>query len=153
MVPSGNKLWIIGAITDKQAALIWRKVAFVRRRADRDCGSPCGLNVAGRIRCEKDLNRYKLADNAKIRVFKPNTINSSFMILIPSEDTLPDSAREEVPFFLKSSSEDERQAKVDLYLTDDRDLNFTSSGDIHLIHFPSLLEIPILMDNASPWFF
>jgi hypothetical protein len=81
---------------------------------------------------EKDLNRYKLADGAKIRVFKPNTINSSFMVLIPSSNPLPDDIKQEVPFFLKASSEDERRAKVDLYLTEDRDLNFTSSGDLQL---------------------
>ena len=81
---------------------------------------------------EKDLNRYKLAEGAKIRVFKPNTINSSFMVLIPSVEPVPDELRQEVPFFLKSSSEDERRAKVDLFLTDDRDLNFTSSGDFQL---------------------
>ncbi|MDQ6989354.1 MAG: hypothetical protein Q9M19_05675 [Mariprofundaceae bacterium] len=81
---------------------------------------------------EKDLSRYKLAENAAIRVFKPNTINSSFMILIPSTEPLPDDLKQEVPFFLKSSTEDERQAKVDLFMTDDRDLNFTSSGDLQL---------------------
>jgi len=81
---------------------------------------------------EKDLSRYKLADNASIRVFKPNTINSSFMVLIPSTEPLPDDLQQEVPFFLKSSTEDERQAKVDLFMTDDRDLNFTSSGDLQL---------------------
>lgn len=81
---------------------------------------------------EKDLSRYKLADNASIRVFKPNTINSSFMVLIPSTEPLPDGLKQEVPFFLKSSTEDERQAKVDLFMTDDRDLNFTSSGDLQL---------------------
>lgn len=81
---------------------------------------------------EKDLSRYKLADNASIRVFKPNTINSSFMVLIPSTEPLPDELRQEVPFFLKSSTEDERRAKVDLFMTDDRDLNFTSSGDLQL---------------------
>ena len=81
---------------------------------------------------EKDLSKYKLAANAAIRVFKPNTINSSFMILIPSTEQVPGELKQEVPFFLKASSEDERQAKVDLFMTDDRDLNFTSSGDLQL---------------------
>lgn len=83
---------------------------------------------------EKDLSKYKLADNASIRVFKPNTINSSFMVLIPSTEPLPDEIKQEVPFFLKSSTEDERRAKVDLFMTDDRDLNFTSSGDLQLAY-------------------
>jgi len=81
---------------------------------------------------DKDLDRYKLAHNAVIRVYKPNTINSNFMVLIPSEEPLPDDIKQEVPFFLKSSTEDERRAKVDLFLTDDNDINFTSSGDVQL---------------------
>ena len=54
------------------------------------------------------------------------------MVLIPSAEPLPDELKQEVPFFLKSSTEDERRAKVDLFMTDDRDLNFTSSGDLQL---------------------
>jgi len=83
---------------------------------------------------EKDLDKYRLIDNASIRVYLPNTINSSFMILIPSEDPLPDEMKHETPFFLKASSEDERRAKVDLFITESNDLNLTSSGDLQVAY-------------------
>lgn len=81
---------------------------------------------------EKDLDKYRLADNAYIRVFQPNTVNSNFLVLIPSVRPLPDSLKKETPFFLQASDEDLKQAKIDLLLTEDYDLNFTSSGDLQM---------------------
>lgn len=81
---------------------------------------------------EPDLNRYKINEDAHIRVFKPNTINSNFFILIPSEDPLPDSRKSEEPFFLKNAGEDEKRAKIDLALSNTADLIFTSTDDVQL---------------------
>ncbi|RLA60475.1 MAG: hypothetical protein DRQ89_12805 [Epsilonproteobacteria bacterium] len=79
-----------------------------------------------------DLDRYRIDESAHIRVFKPNTINSSFFILIPSEEVLPDDRREEVPFFLQGKAEDEKKQKVDLAIDNDGDLIYTPAGDLQL---------------------
>jgi hypothetical protein len=80
---------------------------------------------------ESDLDKYTLTDTASIRVFKSNTINSNFFILIPSEQNLSGDRKEETPWFLEGSKEDEKRTKVDLTLTDDGDLALTTS-DLHL---------------------
>lgn len=94
------------------------------------------IPVSGELVIELDgdhnLDIYTTTDNAYARVFLPNTINSNFMIMIPSPeapDTLPSN---EVPFFLASKKEDERRAGVDLAYNDNRDLVLTSSGDLQL---------------------
>lgn len=79
-----------------------------------------------------DLDRYRIDESAHIRVYKPNTTNSSFFILIPSEAPLPDDRREETPFFLQGKPEDEKRQKVDLALSDTNDLIFTSNSDLKL---------------------
>ena len=81
---------------------------------------------------ERNMNLYKTAEQAYIRVFAPNTINSSFYVLIPSTQPLPDDRNDEVPWFLAKSAEDEQRAKVDLALADNGDLTFTTNGDIKL---------------------
>jgi hypothetical protein len=92
--------------------------------------------VSGEIILELDgepnLGIYEIADDAHIRVYQPNTINSSFYVLIPSTDTLPDDRKEEVPWFLAKSAEDEKRAKVDLAIDENGDLNFTTNGDLRL---------------------
>ena len=79
-----------------------------------------------------DLDRYKLSDGAYIRVFKPNTINSSFFIMIPSTEVLDDNIRSDIPWFLKGSTGTDKRQKVDLNLTEDGDLNFDPTGDLQL---------------------
>jgi len=81
---------------------------------------------------EPDLHRYQLADNAGARVYKQNTLNSNFLVLIPTvgDPGNPPNSRE--PFFLQSKKEDEKKAGVDLFLNNDLDLSFTSSNDIKL---------------------
>lgn len=81
---------------------------------------------------ERDLDKYKVSENASIRVFAPNTVNSSFYVLIPSTDPLPDGRNDEVPWFLAKSAEDEKRAKVDLAIGPDGDLILTSNGDLKL---------------------
>lgn len=81
---------------------------------------------------DADLDKYKVTDNATIRVFKPNTINSSFLILIPSPVELDDEVKQDVPWFLSGSSESEKRQKIDLMITEDGDLDFTPSEDVQL---------------------
>jgi hypothetical protein len=93
--------------------------------------------VSGEIILELDgprnLDIYKTVDNASIRIFAPNTINSAFYVLIPSPDPLPDDRSDEVPWFLAKSSEDEKRAKVDLAIDNTTgDLIFTPNSDVRL---------------------
>lgn len=81
---------------------------------------------------EPDLNKYKLNENSHIRVFKPNTINSNFYILIPTEQDLEDDRKDITPWFLRQSGEDEKKQKVDLLLGQGNDLNFGNTGDLNL---------------------
>ena len=79
-----------------------------------------------------NLSKYKTIDNATIRVFKKNTINSNFFVLIPSNEPLPPTLNKPIPWFLRSSSQDEKNAGVDLLIDESGDLQFTSSGDLKL---------------------
>ena len=81
---------------------------------------------------EDDLDRYKIAENANIRVFAPNTVNSQFFVLIPSTTPLDEAPALETPWFLRTSGEDEKRMKIDLALNDDMDLSLTSSNDLTL---------------------
>lgn len=92
--------------------------------------------VSGEIILEldgnRDMDRYQINDQAYVRVFAPNTINSSFYVLIPSPEALPDDRVDEVPWFLAKSAEDEKRAKIDLALDMSGDLTFTTNGDVKL---------------------
>lgn len=79
-----------------------------------------------------NLNLYRIADSASVRIFAPGTTNSSFFILIPSTSPLPDNRQEEVPWFLAKSADDEKRAKVDLAIGANGDLNFTTNNDLQL---------------------
>lgn len=81
---------------------------------------------------EPDLDRYKLSESAHIRVFKQNTVNSSFYILIPSTEALDDDATDDPPWFLASSSVVEKRQKVDLNIDESGEINFDSTGDLQL---------------------
>lgn len=81
---------------------------------------------------EADLDRYKSGDNAYIRVFAPNTINSNFYVLIPSTDPLPAELNKPVPWFLRSKSQDEKNAGVDFALNGLGDIVLDNSGDLKL---------------------
>jgi hypothetical protein len=92
--------------------------------------------VSGEIILELDgdrnMNIYQTADQAYIRVFAPNTVNSGIYVLIPSPDPLPDNRVDEVPWFLAKSAEDEKRAKIDLAIDPSGDLTFTTNGDVKL---------------------
>lgn len=79
-----------------------------------------------------DLAKYKLAEGASIRVYQPNTINSSFYVLIPSTTPLDTDRVDDVPWFLAKSAEDEKRAKIDLAIDDKGEINFTTNGDLTL---------------------
>lgn len=81
---------------------------------------------------EPDLDKFKIDENATVRVFKPNTISSNFLVMIPSEEPLTDQQVGETPFFLMSKNEDEKRAGIDLALNDNGDLIFTPGGDLQL---------------------
>lgn len=81
---------------------------------------------------DADLIRYKLAENAYIRIFKPNTINSSFFIMIPSSEELDDTTKSDTPWFLQGADGTEKRQKVDLNINENGDLNFNSTGDLQL---------------------
>ena len=94
------------------------------------------IPVSGEIILELDgdnnLSNYKISEDAHLRVYKPNTTNSAFYTLIPSETPLNDDRTDEVPWFLAKKSTDERKAKVDIALSDSSDLMFTTNGDLVL---------------------
>lgn len=79
-----------------------------------------------------NLNQYRVADSANIRVFLPATTNSSFYILIPSQEPLTDSRSNELPWFLQSAAADEIKTKVDIAIDDNSEINFTTNNDLQL---------------------
>jgi len=82
---------------------------------------------------EPDMDRYKTADGATVRVYAPQTVNSSLYVLIPSAVPLDQSqVQKETPWFLRNRGEDEKQAGVDLLIDDTGDIQFTPAGDVQL---------------------
>lgn len=92
--------------------------------------------VSGEIILELDgeanLDKYKTADNAYIRIYKPNTTNSQFYTLIPTVDPPTNPRQEETPWFLAKSADDEKNAKIDFSLSEAGDLNLSTNGDLSL---------------------
>jgi hypothetical protein len=81
---------------------------------------------------ESNLSRYKVNDNANVRVYKKNTTHSGFYILIPSNDPINPETFKDTPWFLQTKLSDEKQAKVDLALKSNGDIIFTSNSDLQL---------------------
>lgn len=81
---------------------------------------------------ETDLDKYKLSEAANIRIFKQNTINSGFFILIPSTEELEDDEDRDVPWFLTASDVVERRQKVDFNIDENGEINFSNTGDLQL---------------------
>jgi len=79
-----------------------------------------------------NLSRYKISDNASVRIFQPNTVNSSLYLVIPSKAGAPSDVLQETPWFLKTSSTDEQLAKIDLMLSKTGDLMIVPSSDVKL---------------------
>ena len=93
---------------------------------------PVSGNIVLELDGEADLDKYKVNENANVRVFKPNTINSGFYILIPSEEDLPADLKVDLPFFLQTKGEDEKRQKVDLAIGNTGDLIFDHTDDLGL---------------------
>lgn len=86
------------------------------------------LTVSG----DPNMGLYLLTDKASIRIFKPNTTNSSQYILIPSPNPLPNSRADEIPWFMTSKGNDEKNTKIDIALGDKGQILQTATGDIAL---------------------
>jgi hypothetical protein len=71
---------------------------------------------------DADLDKYRKIDSAYIKIYAPNTTNSSFFILVPIASSEPNTIRPSDPWFLKTSSEDERNCGIDFLLNDNGDL-------------------------------
>lgn len=81
---------------------------------------------------EPDLDKYKLIDQAYIRIYKPNTVNSSFYVLIPSTEPITDVQSKETPWFLKADDAVAKKQKVDISINDDGDIVLGSTSDVQL---------------------
>jgi len=94
------------------------------------------IPVSGEIVLElsgdPDLSKFKTSENATVRIFKPNTVNSQFFLVLPTTGAVAPQPLNEVPWFLQTKKEDEKQAGVDLALDANGDLMFTSNGDLSL---------------------
>jgi len=94
------------------------------------------IPISGEIVIElsggSNLDQYTVINQANVRVFLPRTTNSNFYILIPSANPLPNSRKEDIPWFLTSAGNDLQQMKVDLAIDVNGDINFASNGDLVL---------------------
>lgn len=81
---------------------------------------------------DSDLSKFTTADSASIQIFKPNTTNSNFFIMIPTGYSEAGVMQTEAPWFMRTKKEDERRAKIDLLVNDNNDLVFTPNGDLAL---------------------
>lgn len=81
---------------------------------------------------EQNLDRYKIGDSSHLRIYKPNTTNSAFYILIPTDAEIEPEAKNATPWFLKTSDIIEKKQKIDININDSGDVNFNSTGDLQL---------------------
>jgi hypothetical protein len=81
---------------------------------------------------DANLDAYRLADQASIRIFKPSTVNSSQYVLIPTPASLDNTRSDEIPWFQVSSPADEKKTKIDMAIGDDGKLLLTPNGDVAL---------------------
>lgn len=95
---------------------------------------PISGDILIELNGEEDLTKYKINEGAHIRVFKPNTINSNFYVLIPTNRPVADTRKELTPWFLRTKGEDLKRIKVDLELDEKNDLRFATSGDLGLAY-------------------
>jgi hypothetical protein len=93
---------------------------------------PISGEIVIELEGEPNLDRYKISEDAHIRIFKLNTINSGFFVLIPSTSELSDDLKSETPWFLRGDDTVIKRQKVDLNLNKDGDINFNSTGDLQL---------------------
>jgi hypothetical protein len=119
---------IIFIQSDEERVPSQRSVANIRE-------VPISGDIILELTGEGNLSKYRRDDNASIRVYKPNTANSLFYIVVPSEEPLNDTiAMKELPWFLKNVGQDEVRAKIDFKLHSSGDLVFKSDGDVQMAY-------------------
>ena len=94
---------------------------------------PVSGEIVLELNGDDDLDKYKISENARVRVYLPNTVNSNFLVSIPTPvppGTAPGGGG--TPYFLSGKSEDEKRAGVDLSVNSSFDLVFTPTSDIQL---------------------
>jgi hypothetical protein len=141
---SGTQINLSGTADDGSANIdkfsvgqaIFLKSDVVINTEQRSIISIKKVPVSGEIILEldgdPDLDRFKISENAYVRVYLPNTTNSQFFISIPTPQPPDAEVPGTVPFFLKTKAEDERKAGVDLLLNNDNDLQLTAAGDLDI---------------------
>jgi hypothetical protein len=123
-----NKLYINQFVLIQSSAMPFPSQRLIAGIREIPVSGEIVLTLSG----EANLQEYQLADQASIRIFKPNTVNSSQFVLIPTPIPLDNGRQDEVPWFQTSSAADEKKAKIDIAIGEDGTLQLTSSGDIAL---------------------
>lgn len=142
---SGNQINIAGtqngtSIVDKlyvgQSIMLQSSVQTFpeQRKIQSITQVPISGEIVLELEGDRNLDRYKIADSANIRIYKPNTANSSVYVLIPSQEPLANDIKTETPWFLKSSDIVEKRQKVDLNIDDSGDLTLNSNSDLQLTY-------------------
>jgi hypothetical protein len=76
------------------------------------------------------LSGYKLSDNAKIKTYLPNTVNSLKLIAIPSQQPVTITGRMKIGAQIEELDTLAKVAKTDFLLNSNGDIAFTSGGDV-----------------------
>lgn len=126
-LPNINKLYLNQSVVMRSTTSPIPERRYIRRIKEIQTGE-----IVVELSGDADLSKYKIDEGATFRVFKSNTINSDFFLLIPSNEPVDTVTQEKVPWFLETSAEDEKRAQVDLLIGDDGDLKFTQSNDLQL---------------------
>lgn len=79
---------------------------------------------------ELKLSDYKIIDNAKVRGYLPNTVNSSMLIAIPSQSAPVNQNQVNLGPGLDQLNSVAQLSKVDFLLTDQGDIALLPNGDI-----------------------
>lgn len=85
---------------------------------------------------DSDLSLFTTAQNAQMKAFLPNTVNSNKIINIPTLQSIPEPnaaipKTRKIPATINLNRQ-QRAMGVDIALTDDFDIAFTNSGDIKI---------------------
>jgi len=81
---------------------------------------------------DQDLERFRIEDGFGVKVFKPNTVNEYFDIMIPSDSS--DVTLESLSEYLEAAPSIVKNAGTDLRLSNTGDLSLTESEDLNLIN-------------------
>ena len=127
--PTKNKIYVNQPIFLRSSTVVVPEQRIITSIREIAISNELVVELSG----DSDIDRFTLADTASAQVFKTNTINSGFFILIPVQAPAPkDDIETETPWFLRTAAADEKQSKIDLLIGDGDDLVFTSTGDLAL---------------------